>query len=568
VSAVVTRPGARTTLVARAPEAGARTRHPPTWLAAVTLAGLGIALPLLVADHFGALGIARGDDVAYLSSAFRLFDDGIINGSGWAAMNLVGQLIAALPVIAIAGHSITALQIEVALIGFVGLWAVYDLAGRVLSRASALFVAVLVAVNPIWLQLVSTYLTDVPAFSLAMASLALGARALLSERHRGGLLVASFTVGFAAYTIREFAVVAPISVAVVAIGISGRRRDRLGPLMGLGVLVTVVVAFFAWRRGLPGFITQDIGTPTSATVRRVATRLAQSLVLLGVMVTPALILAGPGRLVRAAWMRARITTAVVISAIAVTALIEAVLGGHDNGFITPDHYISTQWTIEEGYRPLIPSEIAVFLKIVGVIAVAVMLCAVIPAMFDTIAHAGSRHSRATRSPVRALVAVCAAGYVSVYLASSIAGISFFARYVLPLVPLVAILVLAARRVDAGPRRLAMPCAVASLAVLGTVGTIAAAANASLDGAKFAVAQQAARALGSKQLVDGGLEWNNVRIGEIRYSQGHPPPDACARVRFASVPPTGETVVARERVWTVGTDLWLVARQTRPCPDDP
>jgi len=391
---------------------------------------------------------------------------------------------------------------------------------------------------------------------------------LLSERHRGGLLVASFAAGFAAYTIREFAVVAPIAVAVVAIAVSVRRRDRLVALIGLGVLVTGAVAFFAWRRGLPGFVTQDISTPTSATVRKVATRLAQSLVLLGVMVTPALILAGPGRLVRAAWARARITTAVVIISVVVTALIESVRGGHDNGFITPDHYISTQWTIAEGYRPLIPSEIAVLLKFVGVIAVAVMLCAMIPVIFDTITHAGSRFPRATRSPVRALVAVCVAGFVAVYLASSVAGISFFARYVLPLVPLVAILVLAARRADAGPRRLATPCAVTSLVLLGSIGTIAAATNASLDGAKYAVAEQAARTLGSEHLGDGGLEWNNVRIGEIRYYAGHPPPEACARVRFASTRPTGDAVLARERVWTVGTDLWLVARQTRPCPDDP
>ena len=564
----MTGPGSGTTLVAPAPEAGARTRGPRTWLAAVVLAGLGVVLPILVADNFGALGIPRGDDVAYLSSAFRFFDDGIINGSGWAAMNLVGQLVAALPVIAIAGHSITALQIEAALIGFVGLWAVYDLAGQVLSRSSALFVAVLVAVNPIWLQMAPTYLTDVPAFSLAMASLALGARALLSERHRAGLLVASFTVGFAAYTIREFALVAPISVAVVAVGVSGRRRDRLVALIGLGVLVTVAVAFFAWRRGLPGFITQDVRTPTSATVTKVATRLAHSLVLLGVLVTPALILAGPGRLVRAAWTRARITTAVVLSCFAVTALIESVRGGHDNGFITPDHYNANQWTIEEGYRPLLLSEIGVVLKIVGVVAVAVMLCAVIPAIFDTITHAGSRYSRATRSPVRAVVVVCAAGYVMVYLASSVAGISFFSRYVLPLVPLVAILILVPRRADAGPHSLATTCAVASLVLLGSIGTIAAAANASLDGAKFAVAEQAARALGSKDLVDGGLEWNNVRIGEVRYPQGYSPPDACARVRFASTLPTGDAVLGRERIWTVGKDLWLVARPTRPCPDEP
>jgi hypothetical protein len=166
------------------------------------------------------------------------------------------------------------------------------------------------------------------------------------------------------------------------------------------------------------------------------------------------------------------------------------------------------------------------------------------------------------------VAVCAAGYVSVYLASSVAGISFFSRYLLPLVPLVAILVLAPRPGDTGQRSRRMAGAVASLVLLGSIGTIAAATNASLDGAKFAVADQAARALGSRHLVDGGLEWNNVTLGEVRYYPDYPPPDACARVRFTSTPPTGDAVLGRERIWTVGKDLWLVVRPTRPCSDEP
>ena len=526
---------------------------------------LGVVVPLLIAHHFGALGIARGDDVAYLSSAFRFIDHGTIEGSNWAAMNLVGQLIAAAPVVAIAGHRITALQIETAVIGFVGLWAVFDLARQVLSLRHATFVAVLVAVNPLWLQLAPTFMTDIPAFSLAMASLALGARSVRSERHRGALVAASLAVGFAGFTIREFALVAPIAVAIVSITTSSRRRERPVPVVGLSVLVLAVVLFFAWRRGLPGFTEQDLAIPTSTSVRKTATRFAQSLLLLGVMVSPALILAQPLRLVRASWTRARVTTAVVVGAVAAVALVEAFVSDNAGGFITPDHYNSNQWTLGEGYHALLPSEIAAFLKLVGVLALAVMLCAVIPAVVDAIASVRSRELRVARSPVTAIVALGATGYVSVYLASSLFGISFFSRYLLAIVPLVAILVLAGQRVEEPSRHLASSVAIASLVALGALGATAAAATASLDGTKWMVAEGAARVVRGKQLVDGSFEWNNIRLGEVRYFTQRPP-GTCVRLRRESAPPSGASVVASEKVWTVGTDLWVVARRTGNCPD--
>ena len=559
------RPNLRTTHVATTPPASTATGAIPIWLVAVLLVVLGVVVPLLIAHHFGALGIARGDDVAYLSSAFRFVDHGTIKGSHWAAMSLVGQIIAAAPVVAMAGHRITALQIETAAIGFVGLWAVFDLARQVLSLRRAAFVAALVAVNPLWLQLAPTFMTDIPAFSLAMASLALGARSVRSERHRGALVAASLAVGFAGFTIREFAIVAPIAVAMVSIALAGRRRERMVPVFGVSVLVLAVVLFFAWRRGLPGFTEQHLTIPTSTSVRKTTTRFAQSLLLLGVMVSPALILARPLRLVRASWARAHVTTAVVVGGVAAVALVEAFVSDNAGGFITPDHYNSNQWTLGEGYNALLPSEIAVFLKLVGVLAVAVMLCAVIPAVVDAIASVRDRELRVTHSPVTAIVALGALGYVAVYLASSLVGVSFFSRYLLSIVPLVAILVLAGQRVEEPARHVAGSVAIASLVVLGTLGAAAAAATASLDGTKWTVAEDAAEVVGGKRLVDGSFEWNNIRLGEVRYFTRRPP-GTCVRLRRESAPPSGASVVASEKVWTVGTDLWVVARRTGNCPD--
>src|SRR3954447_2016272 len=93
---------------------------------------VGAVVPLGIAWHFGALGIPRNDDWSYALSAFRLADSGRFDGNGLPSMNLVGQLVLSRPTLWLFGHRFTALQIEVALLGFVGLLAVYDLGTRVL----------------------------------------------------------------------------------------------------------------------------------------------------------------------------------------------------------------------------------------------------------------------------------------------------------------------------------------------------------------------------------------------------------------------------------------------------
>src|SRR5262249_46204585 len=158
-------------------------------------------------------------------------------------------------------------------------------------------------------------------------------------------------------------------------------------------------------------------------------------------------------------------------------------------------------------------------------------------------------------------------YVAVYVASSLTGVSFYARYLLPLVPLVSILVLGARAAEARPTRALAASGIATLAVLGILGAVAAGAHASAARAEWALAGRAAEVVGSTDLVDGGLEWNNLRLGEVRHSQDHPPPGTCVKVGFASALPTGTDVVSREQVWTAGNDLWVVARRTKPCPDE-
>ena len=83
-------------------------------LAIAVLVVVGGVLPVLVAQHSGALGIPRSDDWSYLTSLFRWTDGGGLRFNGWVSMTLVGQLGLAAPVAIASGRSIVAVHVAAA----------------------------------------------------------------------------------------------------------------------------------------------------------------------------------------------------------------------------------------------------------------------------------------------------------------------------------------------------------------------------------------------------------------------------------------------------------------------
>jgi hypothetical protein len=135
-------------------------------------------VPILITWRFGALGVPRNDDWSYLLSSFRFANGDGINGNNWALMNLVGQLVIALPINLIFDNRIAPLQILVSSLGVFGLVALYDLTSHWLTRRRALFAASLLALGPLWAALAGSFMTDIPTFSLSMICLAAGVRAI------------------------------------------------------------------------------------------------------------------------------------------------------------------------------------------------------------------------------------------------------------------------------------------------------------------------------------------------------------------------------------------------------
>ena len=68
--------------------AGRSTRSGSSGCSAV----IGVAIPVAVASHYGALGIPRSDDWSYLLTMFRWVEDGKLTFNGWVSMTLIGQV--------------------------------------------------------------------------------------------------------------------------------------------------------------------------------------------------------------------------------------------------------------------------------------------------------------------------------------------------------------------------------------------------------------------------------------------------------------------------------------------
>jgi 4-amino-4-deoxy-L-arabinose transferase-like glycosyltransferase len=538
-----------------------------TATAVAVLAFVGGVVPILYAWHFGALGIPRNDDWAYASAAFRFADSGTINGNTWAGMNLVGQLVLALPVVKVFGHHIAALQVEVASLGVIGLVATFDLAKQVVSPRRALFAATLVAALPMWASLSASYMTDVPAFALGALCLALGARGMEGGTIRLGQFYASLAVGLLAYTVRENAIVAPVAVGAIAVWAATRSRRRRLPIAAaiVGFIVCAAI-FYVWRRSLPGFVNATPRLPTRSRLGLTAREAVQSVVLAGLVLSPAVGLAGPRRLLRSAWRRAPRTALAAWVATTAAIAVVALRNGGITGLIPGDYFLrngSLGTETLRGARPdLFPVWILTTLLVVGA-AVGVVLASLAAASLMT--RGGSRErSMSAGSPARSVIALAAVGYLIACVVPVALGYTYlFDRYLLPVVPLVAILALQTHGrnlAGSGRHRIGGFAAIVALAVLGAVYG---ANSASFDGTKWSVAKHAVIRTGDPRLIDAGHTWNDDHAGKRTHGSLKRP---CIVVRAEPRPAPGEEdVVGVGTVWgPTGTQVWVVARQVRTC----
>lgn len=488
---------------------------------ALGLLGLGavaVVVPLVVARQAGALGVPRGDDWSYLRTLLTWVDGRGLDFNHWVSMTLLGQLVLAAPVALATGRSITALQVFVAIVGFVGLCGLVavtrQLTGR---RAVALLVAYTLALGPLWAGLATTFMTDIPGVSFAILAAAVGLHALRPDALDRRWLAAGVVVGLVAFSIREYAAVPTVAIVVVAVVSARARRDGRTMRVAVGAaavaMVLGVVLLVYWRT-VPGGKPFTPSWPTVHSVKSVVYKGTGMARLIGLWLVPLVLYARPATIARRAWRANRdlaVWTVVLLGVGLAFTGVAAPRIAFAGNYVVPNGFLANG--VSAGRRPdLLPASVFDALIVVG--SASVIVCALM--LVPLVVRLASRQTSATAlDPRLHAVALMVAGYVGIYAVAATLGLPLYDRYVLPIVAFVGVLVAAdaVRReadddVASSRTRTNLVIVGGALVLLGALSMVYAADSASFDAVRWHVAERAVAAGWRADQVGGSFEWVN------------------------------------------------------------
>jgi len=227
----------------------------PAWrrnaLGLAALAGLAVCMAALIRP-VGEFPL--NDDWSYARFVQSWLETGRPQFTGWTSVPLIAQglwgALFCLPF----GFSFAALRLSTAVAGLLGTWGLYFLARSVgHDRATALAAAIVLAVNPLWVNLSQTFMTDVPFTAACLWALAGFVRAFSDSRPRW--LWLGFAASLAAALTRHPGIVLPLAFWFAAgVGPRDRVRSRAGWLAaGVALALVGFCAFGASRLGLRPF---------------------------------------------------------------------------------------------------------------------------------------------------------------------------------------------------------------------------------------------------------------------------------------------------------------------------
>ena len=478
-------------------------------IVAILLASLLSVAWFLLSDHYGAVGIARNDDWSYLENAFRFADTGIFAVGGWVQMMLIGQLLLAMPVIAIAGNSVAALQILVGALGAVTLVCSYLVLRNFLNRRWSAFSILALAGSAMYGLLSVSFMTDVPAAAFQLLALALAYRALREDGVNWLWLSLASFAGVVALSIREYAIVALATIWLVTARRVWGTSSRTKFLLLTGTVATVVVALFVWRQSQVTVVENSVGINLYG-LRYLAWWPLTS----GWLLLPAIAVINPQRALARAWVASRpLTVLAVVGALAAMAHTRLNLLGN---------YMSLSGGYSEVIRgvpeTMLPSWWALPMTAVAAysaVALAIVLVPIVMKMWN----ARRDLRRETRSPT-ALAATFVTLTVLIYVVVPVlAETALFDRYFIAALPVAVGLILWwATREELTWTRPLTP-AVAALSLSTAASIILVAATSALDGVRWQLGYQVAQDLGvADGNIDAGFDFFDF------HTNGGPRPD--------------------------------------------
>ncbi len=437
------------------------------WLILSVILGAAVGVPILLAVITGSLAIPHNDAWSHSKIAEEFATTGSIDLVGWNRTALIGQVVILGPL----GDSIVAQQLLVVALSLVGLAATYWYLVPRVGRVRAFLATVIVAANPEFGLLATSYMSDMPAFAALLLCLVLTDRALKTERV--WYLVAALAVGLWGVTIREQDLVGPF-VAVTVTVVAWRGRKRLAAA-ALGLIAAgAILAFELWRRSLPfgdapGF-QLDLQAAIDPTIQTIFT--------IALYVAPAVLLvARPGD-----WsVRTRLISLTVFTLAVLTAV-------RRDGDVFLGNYLARNGAYSaaaQGERTsVVPSWLWLGLVLLACTALALAVGALL--------NSGLRMDRVTLLAT-VLLLIGTLGQAAV-------GQGIHGRGLLPLVPLVCVpILLSSKRTQWG---LALP----GVGVLLLTSVLLTANALAFDAARWRVATAIEESGVAATDIDAGLEW--------------------------------------------------------------
>lgn len=231
------------------------------WWAGLPLAVSAACWAVLFASvPLGRQEFALADDFSFARS-FYLFANGKgIHYGGWSSMPLFGQWLWAAPFTWAFGEQLVVLRLSTIVLGWFGLAAFYSLLRRQSAEpALAAAATAALAINPLFLLLQGTFMSDVPALCFALVALACYARAWASGSYLAlGAAAAAASLGVVT---RQTAVAAPAAAGLL---LCWRPSLRWRPawLLAAWGPVALGLATHAWFQARPDVIPAENRVPT------------------------------------------------------------------------------------------------------------------------------------------------------------------------------------------------------------------------------------------------------------------------------------------------------------------
>jgi hypothetical protein len=485
----------------------------------ILLVLVGAVVPAAIALVVGLGDVPRNDDWSYRWIARHLFEWGEMRLDGASQSFAIGQILATLPILALSGGDEIAFWFVGLIFSVIALIAAYDLARSFVASFDAALIVLALLVAPGYLAYSSSYMTDVPALALTLASLACGVRAIRAGAIDLRWAIAAIAIGILGFSIRQFAVAAPVAVIVGLLLVDRRRAGLLG-VCTLGLIAGVAL----FQRTLEGQVGATPVLP-GGLWRAAALLPSTALFLLPISV-------------RAIWIRRDVGGRIPRSfgTLAVSGvLLLMVLAGQVS--ITLGNLLSPwgvpAWGNLVGGRPAILDGTAwLALQVVALFSTLLLVDAGTRAVISRLRLAGG--SSVTGHPIAVLLAFL--GITTAGLVAYSMLFAFFDRYLWPLVVPLGILLLApaaqtspsspeSSRSGAQAVSRAMP--IALTAAIGLLAVVYALNSYSFDIGRWRAGERLVALGVSPQNVDAGYEWvgtyapGPVHINDHQIRPPHP-----------------------------------------------